>query len=99
MAKDEPACYRVSSLAKRWDCSPGKIRSMIVNGDLACLRLGRMIRIPVAAVQAFETKCQDLMPSAAAAPPTEPPGASISSGMASLRAARIAQKMRRRSGL
>jgi hypothetical protein len=95
MAKDEHTCYRVASLAKRWDCSPGKIRSLIANGDLARLRLGRMIRIPVVAVQAFETKCQDLMPSAHAAPPTEPPGPSISSGMASLRAARIAARMKR----
>ena len=32
----DPACFRVSSLAERWDCSPGKIRQMIAAGELTC---------------------------------------------------------------
>ena len=39
----DPACFRVSSLAERWDCSPGKIRQMIAAGELTCLRLGKMV--------------------------------------------------------
>jgi hypothetical protein len=29
----DPTCFRVSTLAERWDCSPGKIRAMLAAGD------------------------------------------------------------------
>jgi hypothetical protein len=87
----EPTCYRVASLAKRWDCSPGKIRNLLKTGELTCLRLGKMVRIPAISVHAFEAKCQDQTLLASAASQAEPPGTSITSGVASLRAARIAR--------
>jgi hypothetical protein len=91
----EPTCYRVASLAARWDCSPGKVHDLIKSGELTCLRLETMVRIPATAVQAFEAKCQEQTPPASVASPAKQPGTFITSGDASLRAARIAQKLRR----
>ncbi len=90
----EPAAMRVSTLAERWDCSPGKIRAMIAAGDLPYLRLGKMVRIPVSAVIAYEARCQDQTPRASAALPERQTGTSTTGGVASLRAARIARKLR-----
>jgi hypothetical protein len=28
----DPTCYRIATLAERWDCSEGKVRSLIVEG-------------------------------------------------------------------
>ena len=56
MTDRQPANYRVSDLAARWRCSPGKVRSMIAAGELPCLRLGKLIRIPAAAVVAYEAR-------------------------------------------
>jgi excisionase family DNA binding protein len=91
------ACFRVSSLAERWDCSAGKVRDMIKSGALPCLRLGNMVRIPVSAVYEFEAKCQDQTHQDSAALPVERPGTSITSASASLRAARIEQTLKRYS--
>lgn len=51
-----PACYRVATLAERWDCSTGKVRALIRSGELPALRFGKLIRIPIAAVEAYEAK-------------------------------------------
>jgi len=48
---------RVSTLAERWDCSPGKVRAMIKAGELPVLTFGKMKRIPLAAVIAIEAQC------------------------------------------
>jgi excisionase family DNA binding protein len=77
----ERNCFRVTSLAERWDCSPGKIRDMIRTGALPCLKLGKLVRIPVAAVYEFEAKCQNQTPPASAELPEEPRGTSISGGV------------------
>mgnify|MGYP000104767796 FL=1 len=54
----DPACLRVIDVAARWSCSPGKVRAMLRTGELTCLRLGKMVRIPIAALHAFEARCQ-----------------------------------------
>ena len=89
---DAPACYRVANLARRWDCSPGKIRAMIADGRLPCLRLGTMIRIPAAAVEALETEWTTRPASAAS--PGATPGTATTAAVASLRAARIARRLK-----
>jgi hypothetical protein len=46
MPDPSPLNYRVADLASRWQCSPGKVRAMISSGDLPCLRLGKLVRVP-----------------------------------------------------
>ena len=48
--------FTPETLAERWGCSSQKIRQMSQNGDLACFRLGRLIRIPAIEVERIE--CQ-----------------------------------------
>ena len=91
----EPACLRVSSLAERWSCSPGKIRKMIHDGELPALRLGKMLRIPTSAVLEIEAGCHTPKRLDPAASPADQPGTSMTGASASLRAARIAAKLRR----
>lgn len=92
-ANTEPAAMRVSTLAERSDCSPGKIRAMIAAGDLPHLRQGKMVRIPVSAVIAYEARCQDQTPPPLPSPEKET-GTSTGGGNASPRAARIARRLR-----
>lgn len=86
-----PQAYRVSTLAERWDCSQSKIRGMVASGELRCLRIGKLIRIPADAVTAFEDQCQTIQGSAAL--PAATPGTSTINAAASARAARIAHKL------
>jgi hypothetical protein len=66
----EPPCLRVRDVALRWDCSEGKVRSLIKSGALPCLWLGGMVRIPIANLIAFEAACQvQPVPHASAASP------------------------------
>lgn len=52
--------FSPQTLAKRWDCSPQKIRTMVDDGKLPYFRIGaKMIRIPAAEVEKFE--CDNLM--------------------------------------
>jgi excisionase family DNA binding protein len=46
--------YTPETLSIRWQCSAATIRSLIRRGDLLAFRLGRWLRIPVDAVEAFE---------------------------------------------
>ncbi|OWV64274.1 hypothetical protein CDZ97_10330 [Mameliella alba] len=43
-------------LAERWQCSAETVRMMVKRGELRGFRVGRMIRIPLAAVE--EHECQ-----------------------------------------
>ncbi|WP_430521658.1 helix-turn-helix domain-containing protein [Alloyangia pacifica] len=43
-------------LADRWHCSSETIRQMVKRGDLRGFRVGRMIRIPIDAIE--EHECQ-----------------------------------------
>jgi excisionase family DNA binding protein len=83
--------YRVTTLAQRWDCSAAKIRGMVAKGEIACLRIGKLIRIPIATVTAFEAQWTTNQGSAAS--PAEMPGTFTTGGAASLRDARIARKL------
>ena len=90
----DPACYRVATLAERWDCSPGKVRRMIEAGELPALRLMGMVRVPAHAVSAYEARCQ--IAPALCALPAGPSGistgATAPAAIASLRAHRAARK-------
>lgn len=39
-------CLRVADVAARWRVSHGFVRALIGRGDLPCLRLGKLYRIP-----------------------------------------------------
>ena len=91
----EPAFLRVSTVAERWNCSPGKIRRMIEAGELPALRLGTMIRLPLASIVEYEQRCLSQTVPASAASPVETPGMSMPAKNASLLAARIAQRLNR----
>ena len=90
-------CIRVAALAERWDCSASKVRAMIRAGELPVLRLGTMLRIPVAAVIAFEAQCEQQTAPVSAGSPDATPGTSLTPAVASLRAARIELARRRSS--
>lgn len=46
--------YSPERLAERWDCSAGKVRSMIRSGELVAFRLGKQYRISAAEVERIE---------------------------------------------
>lgn len=87
-------CLTVADVARRWSCSPGFVRQRLAAGDLPHLRLGeRMIRIPITEVEAYEQRCPMNGP---ASPELQDarPGTSTTPAVVSLRAARIAQRLR-----
>ncbi|WP_420869064.1 excisionase family DNA-binding protein [Cereibacter azotoformans] len=49
--------FTPETLAERWGCSAETIRQLAARGELSHFRVGRMIRIPAAAVQEIEA-CQ-----------------------------------------
>ncbi|KFL25008.1 hypothetical protein JP74_21860 [Devosia sp. 17-2-E-8] len=49
-----PPPFTVEALAERWECSGQHIRDLVAQGKLGAFRVGRLIRIPVAEVIAFE---------------------------------------------
>lgn len=51
---DERRPFTPDQLAERWDCSAETIRQMVKRGDLYGFRIGRLIRIPYAGVEAHE---------------------------------------------
>ena len=57
---DRPT-FTVAALAQRWECSETAVRRMIKREELQSFRIGALIRIPLAAVEAHE--CQNLIPS------------------------------------
>ena len=93
MASVEPACIRITSLAKRWDCSATKIRGLIKDGTLPHIRLGKMVRVPLVAVIAHEAQCLTRTVPASSASPAAVPGTSTTGGVASLRDLRIARRL------
>ena len=88
-----PACLRIVDVAARWSCSPGKVRALIKCGALPCLRLGTMLRVPVAALTAYEAQCQQMTPPASAGSPDATPGTSTTGAVASLLAARAVRRL------
>lgn len=46
--------YSPQTLARHWDCSPKHIRDLCKAGELPFFTLGKLIRIPAAAVEAYE---------------------------------------------
>jgi excisionase family DNA binding protein len=81
---------RIAALAERWDCSQGKVRTMINAGELPVLRLGTMLRIPLAAVIAIEAQCEQPIITGSAASPM-PRRKSGTPAAVALRVARILQ--------
>lgn len=80
------AAYTPDELAERWGCSGNHIRSMIRRGTLPAFRLGKLYRVPVAAVEEYEA-CAD-----AASPSIEENGQSSTERtmrLAAIRAARM----------
>lgn len=52
---DRPV-YSVKTLAERWQCSDGLVRTMISRGELRSFRHGNLIRITAEAVAEVEAK-------------------------------------------
>ncbi|VVT04753.1 helix-turn-helix domain-containing protein [Rhizobium sp. EC-SD404] len=46
--------FTPDTLAERWQCSPQHIRDLVKRGELPCFRVGRLIRITVETVLAYE---------------------------------------------
>lgn len=46
--------YTPETLADRWGCSANHVRNLIRRGTLPAFRLGRLMRIPAAAVADYE---------------------------------------------
>ncbi len=66
-------------LAERWDCSAETVRQMVKRGELRGFRVGRMIRIPWAAIEEFEScptsQSDDFAEATASSGPTPTPEA------------------------
>ncbi|MBO0903821.1 helix-turn-helix domain-containing protein [Jiella sonneratiae] len=53
----EPEIFTPEALAKRWQCSPGHVRRMIRDGELAAFRLGaKLYRVRRDVVEAYEVR-------------------------------------------
>lgn len=62
MTRPTPAAIRPLTpemLADRWLCSAETVRQLVKRGDLHGFRVGRMIRIPMVAVEEYEA-CQNI---------------------------------------
>lgn len=44
---------RVREVATRWECHQGVIYRLIETGDLRCVRIGRLVRVPESALDEF----------------------------------------------
>jgi excisionase family DNA binding protein len=54
---DQVRVHTPATLAKHWGCSERHIRNLIASGDLGHLKLGgKLIRIPIAEVSAYENR-------------------------------------------
>lgn len=54
MANDR--AFTVATLAKHWRCRPSKVRALVRSGELMAFVLGERLRIPPAAVAAYEQR-------------------------------------------
>lgn len=96
MSTIAPSCYRVIDLARRWQCSPSKIRALINDGKLPNLGLGRMFRIPIAAVAAIEDQWRKQHGSDTPLSKAAVDHASVASAREAARDARIMRALQRR---
>ena len=46
----------VKGLAQRWDCNLDAIYRQVKSGQLPALHIGQVIRIPIAAVESYESE-------------------------------------------
>jgi len=56
-ARDEQrisSFFQVGQVAERWQCSEKKVRRLIENGELVAHRFGRLVRISLADLVAYE---------------------------------------------
>lgn len=49
-----PKPFTADMLAERWECSAETVRQLYKRGELRGFRVGRMIRIPLDAVEEYE---------------------------------------------
>ncbi len=49
-----PRAFSVATLAERWGCSGTKVRALILSGELASFRLGKLYRIQAQALADYE---------------------------------------------
>jgi excisionase family DNA binding protein len=54
--------FSPETLAERWGCSSDKVRRMYRAGEIEGFKLGKLIRIPAAAVERFECQTTELLP-------------------------------------
>ena len=50
-----PNALGTRALAERWACSDQHIRNLIRRGDLPAFQAGRILRVPMTAIEAFES--------------------------------------------
>ncbi len=80
-----PRVFTPATLARRWECSERHVRNLINSGDLPAWRLGgKLLRITVEAVQAFEAT-----PAVEPAPNMKPEIVPVIPTKPSMRAARL----------
>ena len=53
---------KIQEAAQRWNMSPVYVRRLVWAGELAAIKMGRAIRIPISEVERFES--EKLIPSA-----------------------------------
>ena len=51
-----PTMFSLHTLAARWGVDVKTLRGMIERGELPVVRLGRLIKVPVAVVTSFESQ-------------------------------------------
>jgi excisionase family DNA binding protein len=91
-----PPPYTPATLANRWDCSTTLVYDLLASGNLSSFRLGRLWRIPAAAVEEYECRTQTATGASsapdAATPASDP--AAVPGTMKSKDITRIIRQMR-----
>ena len=51
-----PVTFTVEEVAAKWRCNPWTVYRLVERGQLGAFRIGRRIRIPQSALDAFEAQ-------------------------------------------
>jgi len=94
--KGEPPNYRVATLARRWNCSQGKVRALLAKGALPHFRVGTLVRIRSDDVHAYEEQCRVEAEPAAVTPSMAGAATLSRDGYAYLKAQKHARRFRDR---
>lgn len=77
---EHPPCYSPKTLAQRWECSAEHVCNLITRKEIACFRVGRLLRITAYEVERFEREGEESRRSSDIVGPIAPTGGRMGRG-------------------